>query len=89
MTLQNVKERTISFRENMACKILGIMLKLDSDPESYRVPVCLRNKIVVRLANLFVPDVDAFVLDLLMANNPKEKWDDIEEFCVSLWQNMR
>lgn len=88
MTLQNMKRRIISFREIMARKILGTMLKFSSNPEENSVPVCLRNKIVVRLANLFVPDVDAFALECLMAIYPKEDWDAVEEFCVSLWHNM-
>ena len=73
-------------REWLVCELLGKYLK--AEPNNPRLPVCTRNKIVVRIANLIIRDVDAYVHALLMTNYSPEYWDDIDEFCKSLWENL-
>lgn len=73
-------------REWLVCELLGNCLKTYS--YSPRLPVCTRNKIVVRIANLIIRDVDAYIHALLMTSYSPEYWDAIDEYCKSLTENL-
>ena len=73
-------------REWLVCKLLSNCLKADSN--SPRLPVCTRNKIVVRIANLIIRDVDVYARALLMTRHSPEYWDEITDFCTSLRENL-
>lgn len=87
MTQKQMEKRmkVTAVRGNMVLRLLACLKMV---PGEVKVPVCMRNKIIVKTANLIIRDVDSFVLALMMTKHPPEEWDAITDFCTSLRENL-
>lgn len=81
-------ERRMAVTNVRGIMVFRLLACLKVMPGEVKVPVCTRNKIIVKTANLIIRDVDSYVLALMMTRHPPEAWDEITDFCMSLRENL-
>ena len=75
-------------REKLACRIMGHFLKSPKDKESWSVPRCLRNRIVMHIAEAIRPGVIGMIWLIVDHEYPDEDLNNINEYCESLARNL-